>query len=754
MSFISYTDFQNVSKLTQFTIECYSARTLNGEDRLLIFPEFSPNLSNEQLLDISARLIDYDHPALAKIYGMTLRDDDRVGIVSEYLAQGSLDKVSASIRSGNPGKWNNTKTLTALYGIANALSFLDQNSESIPYFDLTNIFLDEKLYPHIGSIGFNSTPDYNRESLFNAPELEDGDIGSSSPVFIFGSVTFFLLAKTANPDYTTPIPDLEAYSNEIPKDFIELISDCWSDPSNRPSFDIILSTLLDIKNSLDDVDISEFNAYVRTLPRLGDDSSINDEEIDNIAGNPVDSAAAAVAIGAAATAVGDVAYSGNTPSQQPQYDQYQQYQQNQQYQQYQQYQEQQAAYQAITCQQPEQLSQEDGSTDYKKLALDGDASAMCHLARKYRFGTDPAYPKNLHKALYYYKQGSKQRYPEAMNGYAEMLLSGEGSTPNFKKAARYYRHSAHEYDVTASRQYAYLLDHGLGVPCDHKEANKYFMFAASKGDYLASYYYGLNMLKGIGCEANESEAQRWIYPAAQQNIPAALNTYGFMLEKGMGLVKDEKQAFTYYERAAATGNDNGKLNCAIMYYLGRGTQKDLSKARALFQELADKGNPDGLNNLARLCETSQPKEIDTAIQCYQKLVEQQDINGYVNLGLLYMKDQDKKHQRNPAAAEKLFKAASNAGSLRGMYEYAKLKEYGDDGVKKDPTEAITLHRKAADLGYSPAQYRFAYCCVNGIGCKANKASMEEALPYLQKAADKGNKKAASLLQQVRKKLKI
>lgn len=55
-------------------------------------------------------------------------------------------------------------------------------------------------------------------------------------------------------------------------------------------------------------------------------------------------------------------------------------------------------------------------------------------------------------------------------------------------------------------------------------------------------------------------------------------------------------------------------------------------------------------------------------------------------------------------------------------------------VDKDIKEAVRLYRAAADMGYAPAQYNYALCCLEGNGISKSPATYEE---YLRKAADSG-----------------
>lgn len=50
---------------------------------------------------------------------------------------------------------------------------------------------------------------------------------------------------------------------------------------------------------------------------------------------------------------------------------------------------------------------------------------------------------------------------------------------------------------------------------------------------------------------------------------------------------------------------------------------------------------------------------------------------------------------------------------------------GEAGVNKNPAEAASLYKKAADLGYAPAQYCYSACLYNGQGVQRNPQLAEQ-----------------------------
>ena len=50
---------------------------------------------------------------------------------------------------------------------------------------------------------------------------------------------------------------------------------------------------------------------------------------------------------------------------------------------------------------------------------------------------------------------------------------------------------------------------------------------------------------------------------------------------------------------------------------------------------------------------------------------------------------------------------------------------GEAGVNKNPAEAAALYKKAADMGYAPAQYCYSACLYNGQGVQRNPQLAEQ-----------------------------
>jgi TPR repeat protein len=64
------------------------------------------------------------------------------------------------------------------------------------------------------------------------------------------------------------------------------------------------------------------------------------------------------------------------------------------------------------------------------------------------------------------------------------------------------------------------------------------------------------------------------------------------------------------------------------------------------------------------------------------------------------------------------------------------------GVTKDPTEAVSWYRKAADAGDTQGMNNLGIAYLNGVGAPRDKA---EALRWYRKAADLGDDRAKASL---------
>ena len=109
-----------------------------------------------------------------------------------------------------------------------------------------------------------------------------------------------------------------------------------------------------------------------------------------------------------------------------------------------------------------------------------------------------------------------------------------------------------------------------------------------------------------------------------------------------------------------------------------------------------------------------------------------DVNAQRDLGAMYL--QGYGVTRDPTQAFTWFKKAADAGSRDGAYQLALMYEAGR-GVPRDATQSTAWYKKAALLGDVDSQVKVGMAYENGTGVDVN---MDQAVQWYRKAADQGS----------------
>ena len=220
-------------------------------------------ISLHREISIQARL---DHPLIVKFIGYSLTDfkkEPKPVIVSEYVVNGSLDRVlKDEQKSLVDSKWNDTKKLINIYGIASAM--LHMHEKNILHLDLKaeNVLVDENFFPKLSDFGLSkdmSADDHSSEfkgtPTHIAPEIWNGsNYSKASDVYAFGLTVFEIMTNEKpfielNNIYqimseVSILGHRPSFKYPIHPRYQKLIVDCWSqNPSERPSFDEIVESL-------------------------------------------------------------------------------------------------------------------------------------------------------------------------------------------------------------------------------------------------------------------------------------------------------------------------------------------------------------------------------------------------------------------------------------------------------------------------------------------------------------------------------
>ena len=210
-------------------------------------------------------------------------------IIIDLAPNGSLDSIIELERKGNSHpKWNDTKKLINIYGIASAMKYLHRYN--IIHRDLkpNNVLLDENLYPKLADFGISKYSQYAQlinsgfkgTFAYAAPEiLLKNEYTQACDVYSFALIVYELITcDILYPQFqhqAFPSQLIKFVSNggrpefdhEIPLCYKNLIQECWSqDPLKRPGFGKIISMLESDPGFITEkVDKKEFHDYIKLI---------------------------------------------------------------------------------------------------------------------------------------------------------------------------------------------------------------------------------------------------------------------------------------------------------------------------------------------------------------------------------------------------------------------------------------------------------------------------------------------------------
>ena len=259
--------------------------------------EITENGLNSQNLLIILREINIissiNHPSIIHYVGFSPIDFNSTRhptIVLEYAPHGALRGIiDSEMDSHSHKKWNETKKLICVYGIANGMANLHKNQIIHRNLKPENVLMDENFFPKISDFGLSMIYNLSSEStnvqsnssfksspLYIAPEVfTNNEYSEKSDVYSFAFIVYQIVTKV------TPLKNLSFcelmnfvlrgerpdFPNDIEKSYRDLIQICWDqNPKKRPFFDDIVDIIENKHDFItDSIDEVEFFEYVNFL---------------------------------------------------------------------------------------------------------------------------------------------------------------------------------------------------------------------------------------------------------------------------------------------------------------------------------------------------------------------------------------------------------------------------------------------------------------------------------------------------------
>lgn len=191
---------------------------------------------------------------------------------------------------------------------------------------------------------------------------------------------------------------------------------------------------------------------------------------------------------------------------------------------------------------------------------------------------------------------------------------------------------------------------------------------------------------------------------------------------GLGLAKDPEIAAVWFERAAASGHVQSQYELGIAYLRGLGVEISSEQAVRWLSKAANAGQTDAAVVLASVLLARGEEE--HARMRLQQAAETGHAVAAVRLGAFL--ESGIGGEPDPSAAAEWYRQGGQEGEPEGVYRWALLKANG-------PEERVDVMRRAAEAGYSTAQYELAAHLLTAGEVSEGK----EGVSWLQTAAESG-----------------
>ena len=221
------------------------------------------------------------------------------------------------------------------------------------------------------------------------------------------------------------------------------------------------------------------------------------------------------------------------------------------------------------------------------------------------------------------------------------------------------------------------------------------------------------------------------------------NCYG---TGALGLQVDHERAYHLYLQAAKQNHAAASYRVAVCNEIGAGTKKEPQRAAAFYRKAASLGDTPGMYKLGMvllngiLGEQKNPRE---AIGWLKRAAEQADEDNphaLYDLALLYENQTGGYMPYDPVYAKSLLTQAAQLGYTPAQYKLGQCYEYGSLTCPVDPRRSIAWYTKAAEKGDSEAELALSGWYLTGSE-GVLKQSDSEAYLWARRAANKGLAKA-------------
>ncbi|WP_159436571.1 SEL1-like repeat protein [Pseudovibrio sp. Tun.PSC04-5.I4] len=348
---------------------------------------------------------------------------------------------------------------------------------------------------------------------------------------------------------------------------------------------------------------------------------------------------------------------------------------------------------------------------------DRTSRAALGLGHIYFDGVDA--PRDYEKALEYYELAASWGSRYAYLRIGSMFEGGHGVAQNYAKAAEYYQSAIKSGYAVASADIAYLYERGFGFEEDLLKAKELYETANGVGSSFAAFRLGLLYYYGSGVEPDYPKALGYFLSAARDGNDAAYPYLGLTYHYGYGVTPDPFEARYWYERAIKAGSDFVKIDLAFLLEDGLGGSLDLQRAEQLYKD-ASSEDPDALYHLARIADAAdtEGKQTSKHLTAYLEAAKKGSNRAKLKLAVVYIYGEGE--LRNLKKAESLLLELAEANWTDAYVYLGVLNDEMIYDRKGTQQEAVKWLSKAADNGNRFAAERLALKYKNGYQVEASK----------------------------------
>lgn len=158
---------------------------------------------------------------------------------------------------------------------------------------------------------------------------------------------------------------------------------------------------------------------------------------------------------------------------------------------------------------------------YVRDAEQGSANAQYRLGRMYERAD--RMPKDISKAVYWYKKAAEQNHPQAIMALGELYYYGVEVKQNMHLAFKYFNEAAVYNNYEACYCLGEMYEQGVGVAKHLPTAYKWYKKAADEGGLAkAQFKVGRMLYFGDGVKQDIAQGINYIKLAFNNGYPTAM----------------------------------------------------------------------------------------------------------------------------------------------------------------------------------------------------------------------------------------